>query len=77
MSDNDLYIAVRQYEQYGAIIPCGSCRHFRQIPDTDYGTCLRALRNGGSIMKTTDYCSYAELPLPEADDHTVSGLLEE
>ena len=57
--------------------PCGSCRHFLQIPDTDYGTCLRALRNGGSVMKTTDFCSYAELPLPTADDHDVSGLLDD
>lgn len=76
-NDNEAVLAFNQYQKYGAIIPCGSCRHFRQIPDTDYGTCLRALRNGGSVMKTTDYCSYAELPLPEADDHTVSGLLEE
>lgn len=77
MSDNDLYIAVRQYEQYGHIVPCGSCRHFRQIPDTNYGTCVRVLRNGGGVRKTADFCSYAELPLPDADDHTVSGLLDE
>lgn len=61
MSDAEVFKAIKQYEQYGAIIPCGSCRHFRQIPDTDYGTCLRALRNGGSVMKTTDFCSYAEV----------------
>ena len=30
-----------------------------------------------SVMKTTDFCSYAELPLPTADDHDVSGLLDD
>ena len=77
MSDEQIFKALKQYEQYGTIIPCGSCRHFRQIPDTDYGTCQRSMRNGGAVMKTNDYCSYGELPLPEADDHDVSGLLDE
>lgn len=77
MSDAEVFKAIKQYEQYGVIIPCGSCRHFRQIPDTEYGTCTRALRNGGAVMKTTDFCSYGELPLSAADDHDVSGLLED
>lgn len=44
----------------------------------EIGTVLAVtLRNGGSVMKTTDFCSYAELPLPAADDHDVSGLLDD
>lgn len=76
MSDNDLYIAVRQYEQYGKIVPCGSCRYFRAYTDGTYGNCTRTV-NHGAVYRKTDFCSYAELPLPAADDHDVSGLLDD
>ena len=55
---------------------CGECRNFRPIPNSDYGTCQKHNFHG-AVVKSTDYCSYAELPLPEIDDHDVSGLLED
>lgn len=75
MSDEQMFKAIKQYEQYGAIIPCGSCRNFRPIPNSDYGTCQK--HNFQGAVKSTDYCSFAELPLPAADDHDVSGLLDD
>ena len=55
---------------------CSECKHFKPFAEPDYGECMKKMFRG-AILKTTDYCSYAELPLPEHDDHTVSGLLDD
>ena len=58
------------------VIFCKDCKYFRPIPNSDYGTCQKHNFHG-AVVKSTDYCSYAELPLPEIDDHDVSGLLDD
>ena len=77
MSDETLYIAIKQYEQYGEITPCSECEHFRSFGN-GYGECCHS-PSRTAVMKTTDFCSYAKkkVPLPEFDDHTVSGLLDD
>ena len=58
------------------VIFCKDCKYFRAYTDGTYGNCTRTV-NHGAVYRKTDYCSYAELPLPEIDDHDVSGLLED
>lgn len=58
------------------VIFCKDCRYFRPIPDAPYGTCHKQTFHG-AVVKETDYCSYADYPLPIYDDHNESGLLEE
>ena len=58
------------------VITCRECKYFRAYTDGTYGNCTRTI-NRGAVVKTTDYCSYADYPLPEVDDHDVSGLLDD
>lgn len=58
------------------VITCRECKFFRAYTDGTYGNCTRTI-NHGAVYRTSDYCSYAELAVPEFDDHDVSGLLEE
>ena len=58
---------------------CSKCGKFKPFPDGIYGECHR-LQKVTTIVKTDDYCSYAVPkvpPLPEYDDHDVSGLLDD
>lgn len=45
------------------VVLCGECRNFRPIPNSDYGICQK--HNFQGAVKSTDSCSFAELPLPE------------
>ena len=77
MSDEGLFKAIKQYDEYGEIIPCAECEHFHDFGN-GYGECNKfGIR--GTIMRPCDFCSYAKkkVPLPEFDDHTVSGLLDD
>lgn len=58
---------------------CSECKKFRPYPDGIYGDCTR-LQKTSIVEKTTGYCSHAEPktpPIPEIDDHDVSGLLDD
>ena len=58
------------------VILCKDCKHFRAFPEEPYGLCTR-LPKTALIVKSNDYCSSADYPLPEYDDHNVSGLLDD
>jgi hypothetical protein len=58
------------------VITCGECRRFRKFSLNPYGECLDRA-SYGQVMKESDFCSRAELPLPLIDDHTISGLIDE
>ncbi len=51
---------------------CSECKHFYPFFDPPYGKCSRR-HYDVEVVKTTDYCSYGESPLPVYDDHEVSG----
>lgn len=56
-------------------LPCLNCGKYRPFGN-GYGICGIF----GHTMKDKDFCSYAEekeAPLPEYDDHTESGLLDD
>lgn len=61
------------------VIHCSECKYYRPFPDGLYGQCTHLCKTA-TVEKPTDYCSHAETkapPLPEHDDHSVSGLLDE
>lgn len=61
------------------VITCRECKFFRAYTDGTYGNCARTV-NHGAVYRKTDFCNYAEqkeVPLPEIDDHDVSGLIDE
>ncbi len=75
MSDAEMFKAIKFYDE---LIRCSECGKFKPFPDGIYGECHRLLIT--TIVKTDDYCSYAvpkDKPLPEYDDHDVSGLIDE
>lgn len=67
MSDEQMFKAVKQYEQYGTIIPCSECKHFERWENTpgngycNYGAgrytfgggyCDKAQRKDGDLNDT-------------------------
>ena len=61
MSDEGLYRAVKQYDEYGKIIPCKDCKYFEQ--DTgNYGVCIRFNDTAiaDDVVKANDFCSRAK-----------------
>ena len=58
---------------------CSECKYFYPFFNQHYGKCSRRHLDD-EVVKTADYCSYAvpkDLPVPEYDDHEVSGLLDD
>ena len=64
------------------IIKCHECRYFKNYDGyrgegwergVKYGKCYK----NAVMVRTHDFCSRAEWNLPDYDDHTVSGLLDD
>ena len=65
--------------EYRIVTFCSECKHFYPFFNPPYGKCSRRHLDD-EVVKTTDYCSYAvpkAPPIPEIDDHDVSGLLDD
>lgn len=61
MSDADMFKAVKQFEQYGAIIPCSECKHYKPYNHGNFGICQRSDDvyeiSGYETVEPSDYCS--------------------
>ena len=75
-----MFIAIKQYERFGQIIPCEDCKHWKDTGN-GYGRCQRGARQAtGETCKAGDFCSKAQAKEKELygyDDHTVSGLIDD
>ena len=61
MSDEQMFKAVKQYEQYGTIIPCAECKHYKPYSHSNFGICQRSDDvyeiSGYETVEPSDYCS--------------------